>query len=297
MRTSRRTALLVVSFNSAALLEENIASSGLDSVFSTIVVDNSTDSREAASISSLAKSHGWELIATGENLGFGAAVNLGAQRALEQGADALLLLNPDARISVDDAQTLVARATSEVIVAPKIVGLDGRTWFGGGYLDERTGVVQHRDGARDWLTGACLAIDGIAWRRLGGFDERYFLYWEDVDLSVRWRAIGGQLEVLDSVEAVHAVGGTQLGNHSGKSAAYLYFNSRNRILFCLERSGAVRALGIALRTPAYSWRLVQRARPATVREHLQAWSSVMRGAIAGVRETVAQRTSARVSRG
>ena len=45
-----------------------------------------------------------------------------------------------------------------------------------------------------WLTGASLAMSITLWEQVGGFDERYFLYWEDVDLSWRILQAGGELE-------------------------------------------------------------------------------------------------------
>ncbi|GAB3145990.1 hypothetical protein GCM10027058_03030 [Microbacterium neimengense] len=283
MSSQRPAALIVVSYNSGSLLEENLAGSGLSGLASIVVVDNSTDPEEAAHISRLADAEGWRLIVSGANIGFGAAVNRGAEFALENGAEVLLLLNPDALLSPDSARTLIASASPDRIIAPKVLDSRGGIWFGGGYLDPARGIVRHALGARDWLTGACLAIDADAWRSLGGFDETYFLYWEDVDLSDRWKKLGGRLEVLDDAVAVHAVGGTQTGAHAGKSQAYLYYNSRNRLIFALSGQPPRRWATVLLRTPAYSWRLCRRSNPRSVRDWARATSSVVRGAVSGLR--------------
>jgi GT2 family glycosyltransferase len=79
------------------------------------------------------------------------------------------------------------------------------------------------------------------WRSVGGFDESYFLYWEDVDLSHRVLAAGGSLEVCADATAVHSEGGTQGGEHATagepKSATYYFYNIRNRMLFAANNLG------------------------------------------------------------
>jgi len=54
-----------------------------------------------------------------------------------------------------------------------------------------------------FLSGACLAIPSESWRELGGFPAQYFMYCEDVDLSLRIRARGGELAVVPAARAVH----------------------------------------------------------------------------------------------
>ena len=101
-----------------------------------------------------------------------------------------------------------------------------------------------------WLSGACLLVSRELWGRVGGFDEDYFLYWEDVDLSVRVSRAGGRLVVERTATAVHDEGGTQrldvpgdpldVGSSRsgvasrGKSEAYYYYNIRNRLLFAAK---------------------------------------------------------------
>ena len=84
------------------------------------------------------------------------------------------------------------------------------------------------DAPFSWLTGACLAVSKQVWQATGGFDPDYFLYWEDVDYSQRAKAVGARLVVRNDLVVTHDVGATQ---GTGKSAVYLRFNSRNRLLF------------------------------------------------------------------
>ena len=243
-------AVVVVNYGSHALLEKNLVplSTALPTA-RVVVVDNFTTVREAQAVGQLVADHGWHAVYSHVNSGFGAGVNLGASRAIELGAAALLLLNPDARIdaeSVLDLRRLVL-ADPDVLAAPRILRSDGSVWFEGVDLLLKNGRMRSRarrpegDDARfePWLTGACLMVSRDLWLRLGGFDDEYFLYWEDVDLSHRAVALGGRLVVDSHARATHDDGGTQ-GRVSDdaadrllrrKSPLYYYFNTRNRLVF------------------------------------------------------------------
>lgn len=242
-----RLAIVVVNYASSALLRENLVGT-CDDVRPDIVVvvDNLSTTGERAALRPLAASSGWELVEAPGNLGFGGGMNLGVERALELGAEDLLLLNPDATItgeSVHALQALIAESRTTV-VAPRIVDGAGAVWFDGADLylsDGRTMGAGKRDRRLgeerwDWLSGACLLIPAEIWRRTGGFDDEYFLYWEDVDFSRRVVAAGGSLLVAHEATAVHDEGGTQGRDPSdrSKSTGYYYFNIRNRLLFAAK---------------------------------------------------------------
>ncbi|HTE05481.1 MAG TPA: glycosyltransferase, partial [Planctomycetota bacterium] len=61
----------------------------------------------------------------------------------------------------------------------------------------------HREGRVDWVTGACLFVRADLFRRLGGFDEDFFLYYEDVDLAARALALGWTTHYTPRVSAAH----------------------------------------------------------------------------------------------
>lgn len=225
--------VIIVAFHSWKMLRDGIPEGALATVRQVVVADNSLDQEERIRTRALAEKRGWTYVPMMRNAGFGAGCNAAAARAIADGCDGILLLNPDARIADSDLETLVAGARGEAMVAPRILRPDGSVWFQGGVLDQRLGVARHAAdaGAPDWLTGACLYLPAEGWERVGGFDERFFLYWEDVDLSARWRALGGELRIVNEAIAVHDVGGTQSAADGAKSRVYLTYNSRNRMLF------------------------------------------------------------------
>jgi N-acetylglucosaminyl-diphospho-decaprenol L-rhamnosyltransferase len=69
----------------------------------------------------------------------------------------------------------------------------------------------HREGRVDWVTGACVFIRADLFRKLGGFDEHYFLYYEDVDLAARALQLGWTTHYAPRLRAAH------LRPHAGRS--------------------------------------------------------------------------------
>ena len=255
-------AIVVVNYGSSALLTENLVplARALPSA-RIVVVDNRTDDAERARVTALAVAEGWEVELPATNTGFGSGVNLGATRALAAGSEWMLILNPDASIEASAVRELVARASTAPLslLCPRIVRPDGSTWFDGADLHLVDGRLRHprnrpATGWEPWLTGACLLVTKQLWELVGGFDDDFFLYWEDVDLSHRVLLAGGAVVVCDDVVATHAEGGTQGEGHATagqrKSDTYYYFTIRNRLLFAakhLDDAGLARWLGNARR--------------------------------------------------
>ena len=153
----------------------------------------------------------------------------------------MLALNPDATIDADSVRVLLAasRADPRALIGPRSrPERRDDLVLGRRAGPTRTGPRDGRaptelDGDRTWQTGACFLATIAMWDEVGGFDDDYFMYWEDIDLSWRWRDAGGTLILLADATAVHDAGGTQAG--AGKSPLYVYFNCRNRLLFARKR--------------------------------------------------------------
>lgn len=177
-----------------------------------IVVDNGSSDGTPDAVAALAPAA--RIVRSGGNLGFAAGCNEGAKHAR---GDLLVILNPDAaprpgfgeairRPWLEDRgwaawQALVADGDGETInSAGNPVHFTGIVWAGGhGQLLETAPPA----GEVAALSGACLAIPLATWRRLGGFPERFFLYHEDVDLSLRLRLGGGELGIEPAAVVDH----------------------------------------------------------------------------------------------
>jgi glycosyltransferase involved in cell wall biosynthesis/GT2 family glycosyltransferase len=286
---THRTAFVVVSYGSHALLAENLASTAAGTDALVVVVDSWSGHAERAAVERLTAERGWELVAMTRNEGFGAGVDAGAARAIELGADVLLLLNPDLALSPAGAAELAADARREptTMLAPRIVRPDGREWFTGGTIDLRTGRTRATGApaSPDWLSGACLALSVDLWRRAGGFDEGYVLYWEDVDLSRRVLDAGGRLRVRTDLTAVHDAGGTQTtAGTRAKSPVYYRFTCRGRLVFAATHLDRRMALRWVLSSPAYAREVVLRGGRRQLLNSPMPVVAAVRGTIEGTAE-------------
>lgn len=237
-------AVIVVNYGSSGLLSTNLSALAAELPSAAIVVvDCFTNDAERQQVATLADSKGWRRVLLDENLGFGGGINRGAAAAIADGADILLILNPDAVLSGASAQLLVDEVAADplVLAAPVIHRPDGSIWTAGMdvHLDDGSLAgwrFRERNGdrpRRSWISGACFAVSAEMWHKTEGFDEDYFLYWEDVDLSHRILNAGGRLVVLPEATAIHDEGGTQQALQPGRarSEIFYYYNIRNRLLY------------------------------------------------------------------
>lgn len=286
---SRSAAVVVVNYGAHDLLDRHLSPLG-DSL-TVVVVDNWSGAAERAAVEDLAAARGWQLVAPDGNEGFGAGVNLGVERATALGCQQLLLLNPDAVVTPEVASALTGhvREHPDELVCPRIETSAGQLYFAGATMALRSGEMrlpQPGDDprlVRPWLTGACLAVSTELFRRIGGFVEPYFLYWEDVDLSFRAAEAGARLVVRHDLVAVHDEGGTHDDAVAGpaKSALYYRWNARNRLLFATRNLPTGTMLAWLVHTPAQSWAILLRGgRRQLVHSPAPLWA-IVRGSVAG----------------
>lgn len=162
------------------------------------------------------------VLRAGANLGFTGGNNLGIADALERGSAYVFLLNNDTVVEPGCVGHLVRTAESGErvgCVGGKILYHDApdRIWFGGGELSVARGVGFHlREGEIDdrdseapaevsFLTGCCMLLPADVLRRVGGFEEDFFAYVEDVDLSLRLRRAGFRLLYQPAARLYHRV--------------------------------------------------------------------------------------------
>lgn len=291
--TAPRRALLVVNYGASDLVADNLQRTALTSDTAVVIVDNFTTAAERERMLALSAQRGWTLLCPDDNLGFGGGMNAAAARAIELGAASLLLLNPDAYIEADGADALLrlVEADAEAIVSPAVGRPDGTHFASRMELDLATGTVRRRreghtfEHSRDWFSGACLAVSAEMWQRLGGFDDDYFLYWEDVDLSVRAEDLGARLVFAGDVHVVHSAGGTQRAERVGqaKSPVYYFYNARNRLVFAAQHLDARGRRAWRARSVSAGWALLMRGgRRQLIRPHRTIWP-VIRGTASGLR--------------
>ena len=240
--------------NELAVALRSIQSDGAQVEWEAVVVDNASSDNSAAIVETFPRA---TLIRNPANVGFGRAVN---QAAAVARAPRLLLVNPDCRLvsgAISTLRSVLDAEPSCAVVGPRIFDPDG-TVQGSARGDPdmltglfgRTGALRVllpflpvarrnvvvedavRTGASsvvvDWLSGACMLIRRDAFTAAGGFDERFFLYWEDADLCRRLRNRGFQVRYVPGASAVHQVGrSSQTARRSSirafHASAYLYY--------------------------------------------------------------------------
>jgi N-acetylglucosaminyl-diphospho-decaprenol L-rhamnosyltransferase len=169
------------------------------------------------------------LVATGRNLGYGAGANRGV--AASGGSEHVLVCNPDVQVHPGAAECLVAALDAHpdwAIVGPRVVGPDGAEYpsvrrfpsmvdaAGHALLalvkpDNRFSL-RYRDAvgqsprAVDWVSGACFCARRSALEELGGFDEAYFMFAEDIDLCWRAHRAGWGVGVEPRAQVTHLHG-------------------------------------------------------------------------------------------
>jgi len=175
-----------------------------------IVVDNASDDGLAVELGCLAPFAG--LILLKENLGFAAGANRGAAAA---GGELLVLLNPDAVVQPGWADAIRSPWGGSSAAWMALVLLEGGerintsggvlhfTGFGwAGQIDEPATTAAPAS-ELGFLSGACLAIPLERWKQIGGFSEPFFMYCEDVDLSLKLRLAGATLSVVSDARVIH----------------------------------------------------------------------------------------------
>ena len=264
-----RLDIIIVNWNAGGLLRnclDSIAASAADGLVldRVTVVDNaSTD----VSLEALARPAAPVAIRNARNLGFAAACNQGAA---DSSADYLLFLNPDMILDPGSLSGAVAFMEAKENQEIDISGIrlrdpQGHTQRSCARFPTPGRMVGHavaldrllpRLAAPHFLTewdhedsrdvpqvmGAFLLIRRAAFVRLGGFDERFFLYYEDVDLCYRLVREGGRCAHNAAVSAVHVGGGTT----NAIKARRQFLAAQSRILYTRKHFGAFAAAAVGL---------------------------------------------------
>jgi GT2 family glycosyltransferase len=252
--------VVIVNFNAGPSLAATLASlaeglEGLD--WNGVVVDNDSKDGSARVAESFAPR--LQLIVNATNEGFARGVNTGMRRS---DGRFVLVLNPDCLLERGCAARLVAeidRWPACAIAGPRILDADGtlqesargdprlltgvfgRTgalsrWFPGLPIVRRNLVsrqaIESGEASTvvDWVSGACMLARRSALEQVGGFDERYFLYWEDADLCLRLRQRAWHIRYVPGASVRHHVGQSSrsapaLANREFHRSAYRYYRT------------------------------------------------------------------------
>jgi N-acetylglucosaminyl-diphospho-decaprenol L-rhamnosyltransferase len=230
-----------------------------------IVVDNASNDGSLDSVADMPLA----TVPLSQNGGFAHGCNTGWRRGR---APYVLFLNPDARIDRRSLGHLVATLEAEErvgAVGPKIVdpygvihysqrrfptlsSLYAQAFYAHRVLprarwsDElvRDEALYRAPSSPDWVSGACILVRRVALDLLGGFDEGFFMYWEDTDLCRRLRDHGFDVRYEPAAVVVH------VGGASRPRSTLLPVLASSRIRYCRKHRGQIAVfferLGLAL---------------------------------------------------
>ena len=229
---SNRLTIVIVTFNSDDVISDCLES--LNGVPNILVVDNGSSDRTKNIVD---RFKSVTLINVNDNLGYGAAANLGFSKVKTEFG---LLMNPDIRLRQDAIKNLIQAADHYVdagVLAPTIWEPNNHIQFGQrsfGRPLERVGnlgaCLPQGDCCTVFLLGAALFFPMAKFNSIGGFDENIFLYYEDDDICMRMSKAGFSLIHVNSAHADHGAGkSTQKSSelewwrwwHTGWSRAYM----------------------------------------------------------------------------
>jgi len=223
---------------------------------SVVVIDNA--SKEPFKTEKDYKNFELKIIQSDVNLGFAGGQNIGIKYGIENGIDYFVVLNNDVVLDENFLEELLKTFEREKncgLVSPKIyfakgyefhkdrykeINLGSVIWYAGGKMDWENVLASHIgvdevDGGQfdklqktDFASGCCEMIKKEVFEKIGFFDEKYFLYYEDNDLSQRAKKKGFDIYYQPSAILWHKNAGS-----TGGSGSVLqdYYITRNRLLF------------------------------------------------------------------
>ena len=277
---------ILVNYNAGrelAMALQSIADDMAAQPWEAVVVDNASSDGSAGEVAAFAP-HA-RLVQNRQNVGFARGVNQGLAATA---ASTVLIMNPDCRLEQGAFGVLngeLQRDEGVALVGPRILNPDGSVQGSArGDPDMLTGLFGRSTALRralpnlavskrnvvadagggstdvDWVSGACMLARRSALERVRGFDERYFLYWEDADLCRRLRGEGYRIRYVPTATAVHRVGHSSRVVRSSAirafhESAYLYYSTH------VATTASPKRLAAKVLLAARCWLKLQQSRP------------------------------------
>lgn len=239
---NKSVGIVIVNYNGAAYQNDCIKSLyDMDfQNFEIIVVDsNSSDN----SIELLKRQYpNVHVLKQDTNVGVAAGNNIGIHYSIEIGMAYTLLMNNDVVVDKNMLRELVGESIENVVTVPKIYYYkpSDSLWYCGGVLDWLVGGSRHlRRGSKDssssrikcfveYAPTCCMLINNILFQKVGLFDEKYFMYFDDTDFCVRLQEKGIRILYVPNSFLWHKVSSSTGGEFSKLN---IYYYTRNHMYF------------------------------------------------------------------
>lgn len=256
----KKVGIVTVTYNTSedtlAFLHSLKQSKTPDISLDIIIVDNGSE--EVFTLPESLQQDDIKIIRSEINTGFSGGNNIGIQEALQRDADYILIINNDTIVDPDMLQNLLSVLESKPdvgVTTPKIYFAKGHEFHKDRYKPEELGkVLWFAGGSTDWdnvtsihrgidevdhgqydtteeitfATGCCMLFKKEVLEKIGLFDDRYFLYYEDADLNERVRRAGYKIYYVPEAKLTHVNAASTGG---AGNVLHDYFLSRNKMLF------------------------------------------------------------------
>lgn len=237
--------IIIVTYNSEEYIDNCLKSvfQSIYSQFEVVIIDNnSTDTtRKILQKYKNKYSKKIQLLCNKDNLGYAQANNLGAELAL---GDYLFVLNPDTIVDTDFLLPLIKEMTNSTIAAvqplvylfdKKTINLTGKVtqYLGFDWLKDFKAIAVPKKCQIFSLSGSGILLQKKVFLSVGGFDEFYFTYYEDTDLSWKFNLIGKKIIFTPKSNLFHDY--KYIPNEKQQSLKQkLFYIERNRIITILK---------------------------------------------------------------
>lgn len=314
------TTVLLVHYNNVPDTAACLASLAEAGAPDVIVVDNASQTGSIGGAIASYPGHA-TCIRLDENVGFGRANNVGIAEVVRRGSARVFVLNNDTLLepnAIDLLEAALDRHPEAALVTPRILYADApaELWYGGGSVDWSRGTARTPgyNGPADaplalrsrpvtFASGCAMLLRTSALQEVGGFDPRYFMYEEDVELCLRLGRAGWSLWYESAAVIYHRVGGSQRAASTAPGRALpleslpfqAYHQTRNQLV----TAGAhARGLDLARFAWGFGARRVALVLRTLARGHVAPAIAVWRGLASGVAAVVqAKRPSSRPAHG
>ena len=214
---NKKISFIIVAYKSLKFLTDCVNSiiQHTSGEYEIVIVDN--NSGENLDIIQNLSTEKITIIYSDKNAGFGSGVNLGATKAT---GDWMCIINPDTKIQ-EDIHTLSTIDKNTKVIGLALVNQEKQIQaYQYGDFPTPKSIIQNtakkiwqnpieKTIATDWVSGGSLCIETNLFRELGGFDERFFMYYEDIDLCRRVRQSGHNIEWTQQITIWHYEGGSE----------------------------------------------------------------------------------------
>lgn len=303
LNTGHNVVVVYVNYNTSEQVAESIESLDFDGPMTIVVVDNASPDDDLSTLRQARSDI--VVIELAENVGFGGGCNVGLHWLQRNAAcDFVFFLNPDTKVTPGAIDRLLANFgnPSVGVACPRIItsSTPPTLWYGGGSISwwkgsadvpGYGGVIDAPSAQQgryvEFATGCACMVRRDVLDRCGGFDERYFMYEEDVEFSLRVRRAGYEIYYEPTALVIHIGQGSQ---EPRARSIGMYHPSNPRLTFFVYHVVRNRCLTAALHLPrrerlkfaiGFTAWLLKKNIVWIVRGRMDAVHSAWRGLVAG----------------